>query len=122
MIAFQESGDARGGAEVEPGDTLMMLPAAIVAGIEERAVVLCLPWEEGGLRLKRGVYDIYRAFHLPRPVAEVLPEDPERRAKVLQCIRLLASRGFLVPPEVGIATLSGEPAPYAEPDGFSVLA
>jgi hypothetical protein len=107
---------------VSEEDTLMVLPAAIVASIDAGAVVVCVPGEEGGLRLKRGVYDIYRAFHLPRRVAEVLPEEAARRAKVLQCIRLLASRGFLVPPEVGIAPLSGEPAPPWEPDALSVLA
>lgn len=103
-------------------DTLMVLPAAIVAAIEERAVVVCVPGEEGGLRLRRGVYDIYRAFHLPCRVAEVLPADPARRAKALDVVRLLAAKGFLVPPEVGIAPLSGEPSPQAEPDWFSVLA
>ncbi|HYR07221.1 MAG TPA: hypothetical protein VEQ60_05620 [Longimicrobium sp.] len=113
---------SRPAAVVGEDDELMVLPAALVVGLEERAVVIRLPWEEGGLRLKRGVYDIYRAFHLPRRVAEVLPEDPARRAKVLDVVRLLAAKGFLVPPEVGIAPLSGEPAPQAEPDWFSVLA
>jgi hypothetical protein len=122
MIAFQESGDARGTAEAGPGDTLMMLPAALVAEIEERAVTICLPGDAGGLRLKRGAYEIYRAFHLPRPVAEVLPEDPARRAKVLDVVRLLAAKGFLVPPEAGIGRLEGEPAPQGEPDWISVLA
>lgn len=101
---------------------LMVLPTARVATIEERAVVVCLPGETGGLRLKRGVYDIYRAFHLPRRVSEVLPEDPARRAKVLDVIRLLAAKGFLVPPGVGIAPLSGDPEAAGEPDWISVLA
>jgi hypothetical protein len=120
------SAEAEGVAAPPPpvgeDDELMVLPGALVAAIEERAVVVCLPGETGGLRLKRGVYDIYRAFHLPRRVAEVLPADPARRAKVLDVVRLLAAKGFLVPPEVGIAPLSGEPAPQAEPDWLSVLA
>lgn len=105
-----------------PGDVLMILPTARVAAIEERAVVVCLPGETGGLRLKRGVYDLYRAFHLPRRVGEVLPADAGRRAKVLDVVRLLAAKGFLVPPLVGIPVLSGQPAPPAEPDWVSVLA
>ncbi|HEV3052379.1 MAG TPA: hypothetical protein VGX50_18855, partial [Longimicrobium sp.] len=72
--------------------------------------------------LKRGVYDIYRAFHLPRRVAEVLPEDPARRQKVLDVVRLLAAKGFLVPPGVGIPALAGEPAPPGELHPLSVLA
>lgn len=103
-------------------DELMVLPVARVAAIEEHAVVVCLPGEAGGLRLKRGVYDLYRAFHLPRRVGEVLPEDPARRAKVLDVIRLLARKGFLVPPEAGVAPLSGEPEAAGEPDLLSVLA
>ncbi|HEU0299794.1 MAG TPA: hypothetical protein VFR37_10075 [Longimicrobium sp.] len=120
MIAFQEGGVAR--AQPGPEDTLMVLPGALVASIEEAAVVLCLPGERGGVRLRRGVYDLYRAFHLPRKVAEVLPEDPARRAKVLDVVRLLAAKGFLVPPEVGIPAPAGAPAPPGEPDPFSVLA
>jgi hypothetical protein len=103
-------------------DVLMVLPAALVATLEEHAVVVCMPGDSRGLRLKRGVYDIYRAFHLPRRVAEVLPEDPARRARVLDVVRLLVSKGFLVSPEIGIPVLSGAPAPEAEPDWLSVLA
>lgn len=103
-------------------DMLMVLPAARVSAIEERAIVVNLPGEAGELRLKRGVYDIYRAFHLPRRAADVLPADPARRAKVLDVVRLLVAKGFLVPPELGIAKLSGEVAPRTEPDGVSVLA
>jgi hypothetical protein len=109
-------------APVGEDDVLMVLPGAVVVGIEEQSVLVSLPGETGGLRLRRGVYDIYRAFHLPRRVAEVLPDDPARRAKVLEVVRQLAAKGFLVPPEVGIPPLAGEPAPRGEPDELSVLA
>jgi hypothetical protein len=117
-----DEGTGRPAPAVGEESELMMLPGALVTAIEERAVVVCLPGEAGGLRLARGVYDIWRAFHLPRRVAEVLPDAPARRAKVLDVVRLLAAKGFLVPPEVGIPPLSGEPAPAAEPDLLSVLA
>lgn len=118
----EEDASAVPTAAVSAEDELMVLPAALVAEIEERTVTLWMPGETGGLRLKRGAYEIYRAFHLPRRVAEVLPEDPARRAKVLDVVRLLAAKGFLVPPEVGIPALAGEPAQPGEPDLFSVLA
>lgn len=115
--------DAGPGPEpVNEADVLMVLPASRVASIEPAAVVVCLPGEPGGLRLRRGVYEFYRAFHLPRPVGEVLPADPARRAKVLDVVRLLAGKGYLVPPEVGIARLSGEPAPAGAPDVVSARA
>lgn len=118
------SGGAEAPAAVPAGanDELMVLPAARVAAIEARAVTICLPGEAGGLRLRRGAYEVYRAFHLPRRVAEVLPEDPARRAKVLDVVLLLAAKGFLVPPTVGIPPLSGAAEPAGEPDWVSVLA
>lgn len=123
MIQMAHAGESPPSAPA-PGedDELMLLPSAVVAAIEESAVVVCLPGETGGLRLKRGVYDIYRAFHLPRRVAQVLPDEPVRRAKVLGVIRLLAAKGFLVPPEMAIAPLAGEPAPPGDPDELSMLA
>jgi hypothetical protein len=87
----------------------MSAPAAIVAHIEERAVVLCLPPEMGGLRVSRTAYDVYRRFRLPRRIGEVLPVEPERRTKVLNLILLLADKGYLVPPEIGIRKLPQAP-------------
>jgi hypothetical protein len=107
---------------VSEDDELMALPAALVVEIDERAVVIRLPGERGGLRLKRGVYNVFRAFHLPKQVAEVLPDDPAKRAKVMDVVRLLAAKGFLVPPEVGIPILSGTPTTPWEPDAFSARA
>lgn len=100
----------------------MILPSAQVVMIEPGAVELCIPDHPGAMRLTRGVYEVYRQFHLPRPVAEVLSGNAARQERLLECIRRLAAKGFLVPPEVGIAPLSGEPEPAGEPDPFSVLA
>jgi hypothetical protein len=118
------SGEAADPAIVAMGvdDELMVLPAARVAEIEECAVTICLPGEAGGLRLKRGAYEVYRAFHLPRRVADVLPADSAKRERVLGVVRLLAAKGFLVPPKVGIPAMSGDPTPEAEPNWISVLA
>jgi hypothetical protein len=119
MIAERVSQAASGtGAEVPgPHDVLMIPSAARVAAIEERAVALCIPDQPGVMRVSRGVYEVYRAFHLPRPVGEMLTGDEARQARLLACIRQLAARGYLVPPEVGIGRLKGEPAPEAEPGG-----
>lgn len=94
------------GAAVDEDVVLMAAPAALVAHIEERAVVMCLPPGAGGLRVSRGVYEIYRLFHLPRLVGDVLTAEPDRRAKRLEVVRFLTSKRYLVPPEVGIPGLA----------------
>ena len=103
-------------------DVLMILPAARLAVIEERAVELWIPDRPGAMRVTRAVYEVYRGFQLPRRVGEMLSGDAARQARLLACIRQLAAKGYLVPTEVGIPVLSGERAPHWEPDGLSVLA
>ncbi|HEX6041382.1 hypothetical protein [Longimicrobium sp.] len=109
--------DAPGGEDV-----LMVLPAARVATIEEGAVELFIPDRPGAMRISRAVYEVYRAFHLPQRVGEVLSGDAARRARLLRCIRQLAGKGFLVPPSVGISHLSAGPAPAVELDDVSARA
>lgn len=107
---------AAGAAAPGPGDVLMILPAARVVLIEPRTVELCIPDRPGAMRVTRGVYDVYRRFHVPRPVAEVLSGDATRQARLLECIRMLAGRGYLVTPEVGITPLAGAEASAPEPE------
>lgn len=83
----------------------MILPMARVVLIEPRAVELCIPDRPGAMRVTRGVYEVYRQFHLPRPVGDVLSGDETRQARLLECIRMLAGKGYLVPPGIGIPPL-----------------
>jgi hypothetical protein len=91
---------------------LMTAPAATVVHIGERAVIISLPPKSSGLRMSRGVYEVYRRFHLPRRVGEVLSDEVEHRATLLERVRLLAAKGYLVPPDVGISTLAGDAGGY----------
>jgi hypothetical protein len=97
---------SRSDADVDESTILMASAMVAVTHIEYRAVVMCLSPGDGGLRVSRGAYEVFRRFHLPCTIAEVLPSELERRAKVLDTVRFLARKGYLVPPEVGIVRIA----------------
>jgi hypothetical protein len=70
----------------------------VVDLLTAEAVAIYDPYRDVRLQLSRPVYEIFRQFTRPRWVDAVLPSEPSRRERALECIRQLERKGFLHPP------------------------
>jgi hypothetical protein len=65
------------------------------------------PPRSARLQLSRPVYELFLRFARPTWVDDVVPPDPPRRERAVECIRHLERKGFLAPPGTLIPRLGG---------------
>lgn len=87
---------------------LMKHPAAVLEETEDQSIVLYNPTSGNRLRISQPLYRLVDQLSQPRPLREVLPDEPLRQERTLGYLRLLASKGFLVPPDAGISPVDVE--------------
>jgi hypothetical protein len=77
----------------------LVIPAHLVVDLlTAEAVAIYDPRRDVRLQLSRPIYEIFRQFARPRWVDAVLPPEPSRRERALECVRQLERKGFLHPP------------------------
>lgn len=86
-------------AALDAGRIVMANPATVVEEAEDRSVVLQDPASGRRLRISRPLYELFTALSCPRPLGEILPDEPSRQERTLGYLGLLMEKGFLIPPE-----------------------